>query len=148
MQMNTGPILLSFVATPDNAIRCIQAIQRELPHLAQPGYLTAEELQDAAHQLEVDRALENEEPSALAHSITFWWTSAGIDYYRTYLEKTRAVTPADISRYVRTYLLGQPYVLGVMVSKEMEGAGLSKAALQKLAVPVKPLPAVKKEASR
>ncbi|MGO9829209.1 MAG: M16 family metallopeptidase [Myxococcaceae bacterium] len=147
-QMNTGPILLSFVATPDRALRCIQAIQRELPRLAQPGYLTPEELQDAAHQLEVDRSLENEQPSALAHSLTFWWTSAGLDYYRTYLEKTRAVTPADIARYVRTYLLGQPYVLGVMVSKEMEGAGLSQAALEKLAVPVKPLPPVKKGAQR
>ncbi len=147
-QMNTGPIRLSFVATPDRALACIRAIQAELPRLAQPGYLTAEELRDAGHQLEVDRALENELPSALAHSLTFWWTSAGLEYYRTYLDKARAVTPADIARYTRTYILGRPYILGVMVSKDMEAVGLSRAALQKLAVTVKPQPPVKKEAAR
>ncbi len=147
-QMNTGPIQLSFVATPDRALACIRAIQAELPRLAQPGYFTAEELRDAAHQLEVDRALENEQPSELAHSLTFWWTSAGLEYYQTYLDKARAVTAADIARYMRTYILGRPYVLGVMVSKDMEAAGLSRAALQKLAVTVKPRPPVKKEAAR
>ena len=147
-QMNTGPITLFFDATPDKALTCLKAIQAELPRMAHPDYLTADELRDAAHQLEVQRALENEEPSALAHTLTFWWTSAGIEYYRTYLEKTRAVTPKDIERYMRTYVLGKPYVLGVMVSKEMEAQGLTRAALQKLAVTVKAPPPLKKEAAR
>jgi zinc protease len=147
-QMNTGPIQLRFDATPDKAVGCIKAIQAELPKLVQPDYVSADELRDAAHTLEVQRALENEQPSVLAHTLTFWWTSAGIEYYRTYLEKTRAVTQADIARYMRTYVLGKPYVLGVMVSKDMEAAGLSRAALQKLAVTVKPPPPVKKEAAR
>jgi zinc protease len=146
-QMNTGPIRLTFSAPADKALGCIKAIQAELPRLAQPDYLTAEELQDAAHQLEVDRALENEHSPDLAHTLTFWWTSAGLDYYRTYLEKTRAVTQADIGRYMRTYVLGHPYVLGVLESKEMNAAGLSKAVLQKLAVTVK-LQVVKQEAHR
>jgi zinc protease len=147
-QMNTGPIAFSFDATPDKTLTCLQAIQAELPRMARPDYLTADELRDAAHQLEVQRALENEQPSALAHTLTFWWTSAGIEYYRTYLEKTRAVTPKDIERYMRAYVLGKPYVLSVMVSKEMEAQGLTRAALQKLAVTVKAPPPVKKEAAR
>jgi zinc protease len=147
-QMNTGPIQLSFDATPDKALDCIRAIQAELPRMVQPDYLTAEELRDAAHQLEVQRALENEAPSELAHTLTFWWTSAGLDYYRTYLEKTRAATAADIQRYLRTYVLGKPYVLGVMVSKEMEAEGLSRAALEKLAVTVKAPPAVQVETAK
>lgn len=147
-QMNTGPIQLYFSATPENALRCIRAIQQELPRMANPSYLSAEELQDAAHQLEVDRALENEDSSALAHTISFWWTSAGLDYYRTYLEKTREVRPADISRYMTTYVLGKPYVLGVLASKEMAAAGVSRAALQKLAVTVKAKPTAKLEVAR
>jgi zinc protease len=147
-QMNTGPIQLSFVATRQKALGCIKAIQAQLPRMAHPAYLSSEELQDAAHQLQVDRALENEESSALAHTLTFWWTSAGLDYYRTYLEKTKAVTPADITRYMKTYVLGQPYVLGVLVSKDMEAAGLSRAALQKLAVTVKPQSGPKREPAR
>jgi len=147
-QMNTGPIQLVFDATPEKALGCVKAIQAELPKMVQPGYLTADELRDAAHTLEVQRALENEAPSQLAHTLTFWWTSAGIEYYRTYLEKTRAVTEKDIERYLRSYVLGKPYVLAVMVSKEMEAQGLTRAALAKLAVTVKAPPPVKKEAAR
>jgi zinc protease len=137
-QRNTGPIQLQFDATPQKALACIQAIKAELPRMAEPDYLTDEELRDAAHALEVQRALEIEQPSELAHTLSFWWTSAGLDYYRTYLEKTRAVTRADIARYMRTYVLGKPYILGVLLSKEMEAQGLDRQALEKLAVTVKP----------
>jgi zinc protease len=136
-QRNTGPIQLQFDATPQKALACIQAIQGELPRMAEPDYLTDEELKDAAHALEVQRALEIEQPSELAHTLSFWWTSAGLDYYRTYLNRTRAVSRADIARYMRSYVLGKPYVLGVLLSKEMESMGLSRAALETLAVTVK-----------
>jgi zinc protease len=139
-QRNTGPIQLQFDATPQKAIGCIKAIKAELPRMAEPDYLSDEELRDAQHALEVQRALEIEQPSELAHTLSFWWTSAGLDYYRTYLEKTRAVTRADIARYLRSYVLDKPYVLGVMLSKEMAAAGLSRAALAKLAVTVKAPP--------
>jgi zinc protease len=137
-QRNTGPIQLQFDATPEKTPGCIQAIQAELPAMADPGYLSAEELRDAAHLLEVQRALEIEQPSELAHTLSFWWTSAGLDYYRTYLTRTRAVTPSEIARYMRTYVLGKPYVLGVMLSHAMLQKGLSRAVLEKLAVTVGP----------
>jgi zinc protease len=136
-QRNTGPIQLQFDATPEKTLSCIRAIQEELPAMADADYLSGEELRDAAHALEVQRALEIEQPSELAHTLSFWWTSAGLDYYRTYLAKTRAVTPSDIARYMRTYVLGKPYVLGVMLSPAMLKKGLSRAALRRLAVTVK-----------
>jgi zinc protease len=141
-QRNTGPVELQFDATPEKAVACIQAIQAELPKMGEPDYLTAEELHDAAHALEVQRALEIEQPSELAHTLSFWWATAGLEYYRTYLQKIRTVTPEDIALYMRSYVLGKPYVLGVMVSREMEAQGLSHAKLQKLAVTVyaKPQP--------
>jgi hypothetical protein len=37
---------------------------------------------------------------------------------------------------MRSYVLGKPYVLGVMLSKSMEAQGLTRAALSRLAVPV------------
>lgn len=136
-QRNTGPIQLLFDATPEDTVACIEAIVAELPAMAEPDYLSGEELSDAAHLLEVQRALEIEQPSELAHTLSFWWTTAGLDYYRTYLARTRAVTPADIARYMRTYVLGKPYVLGVMLSKAMESNGLTRAVLEKLAVTVR-----------
>ncbi len=137
-QRNTGPIQLQFDATPAKAVGCIKALQAELSRMADPDYLSDEELRDAQHALEVQRALEIEQPNELAHTLSFWWTSAGLDYYRTYLERTRAVTRGDIARYMRSYVLGKPYVLGVMLSRHMEAAGLSRAELARLAVTVKP----------
>jgi zinc protease len=105
--------------------------------MAETDYLSDEELRDAAHQLEVQRALEIEQPSELAHTLSFWWTSAGLDYYRTYLPRTRAVSRADIARYMRSYVLGKPYILGVLLSRAMASEGLTRAALTRLAVTVK-----------
>jgi zinc protease len=136
-QRSSGPIQLQFDATPEKTLGCIRAIQAELPKMAETDYLSDEELRDAAHQLEVQRALEIEQPSELAHTLSFWWTSAGLDYYRTYLPRTRAVSRADIARYMRSYVLGKPYILGVLLSRAMASEGLTRAALTRLAVTVK-----------
>jgi zinc protease len=147
-QMNTGPSYVLFESTPERAKECIEAIQRELPKMSQPDYLTADELRDAVHRLTVDRALEREKPSDLAHQLTFWWSSAGLDYYQTYLDKAAQVTPADVSRYMRRYLLDRPYVLGVMVSPEMQKKGLDRTSLAKLVRPVRASRTVTREANR
>ncbi len=135
-QRNTGPIQLQFEATPEKALACISAIEAELPKMADPDYLSLEELHDAQHQLQVQRALEIEQPSELAHTLSFWWSTAGLEYYQSYLWQTHAVTQADIARYVRTYVLGKPYILGVLLSKAMQAHGLSRTALERLAIPI------------
>jgi zinc protease len=142
-RMNTGPIMLSLEATPEKADACVKAAMAELPKLKAPDFLSAEEMRNAALRLEVQQVLERERPSAFANSIAFWWASAGLDYYLTYVEKLRQVTHADIARYLDTYVLGKPYVFGVMVSPEMDKKGLSKSHFDALlglppAAPAKP----------
>ena len=119
-QVNVGPITFGFDATPDRADDCVRAVLGELAKLADAGYVTADELRRAAHTLEVDGVRERERPSQLAHSLTFWWASAGLAYYLGYVDELYKVTPADTARYVRTYMLGKPYVFGVMVAPEMK----------------------------
>jgi Predicted Zn-dependent peptidases len=147
-QINTGPSSVQFESTPERTRECVEAIQAELPKMAQPDYLTPDELRDAVHRLAVDRALEREKPSDLAHQLTFWWSSAGLDYYRTYLDRAAEVTPTDVSRYVRRYLLDRPYVLGLMVSPEMQKQGLDRTTLAKLVRPVRAPRRVTQEANR
>jgi zinc protease len=118
-QAHTGPITLSLEATPDKADQCVTAALAELPRMKAPDYLSDAELRNAVRRMEVQRALEREQPSSLAHLITFWWATASIDYYRTYLEKVGQVKRADIARYLDTYVLGKPFVFGVMVSPKM-----------------------------
>ena len=130
-QMNTGPITAVFEATPDKVDACIKGIRGELAKMT-ADYLTAEDLARGAHQLEVQVVQERERPSELAHTLTFWWTSAGLDYYVNYVDNLYKVTPADTARYIATYITGKPFVLGVMVSPEMKTQGLDAAHFQKL----------------
>lgn len=132
-QQNVGPVQVTFQARPDQAAGCLKAILAELPRMKDPGYLSDDELRDAAFRAEMDQLLGRERPSALAHELTFWWATAGIDYWRTYVDHLRQVDRAGIARYLDGYVLGKPFVLGVMTSKEAAaGAKLSAAVLEQV----------------
>jgi zinc protease len=124
---NTGPITLRFSTTADSADACLKAIIAELPRIKSPDYFSDEEMQLAARHFEMVAALERERPVDMAHDLTFWWAVAGMDYYDQRVRKVAAVSRDDIARYVDRYLLGQPYVLGVMLSPETIASGLDQA---------------------
>ena len=55
-----------------------------------------------------------------AHTVSFWWAVAGLDYYLGYIENLKKVTRADMARYVKSYIFGKPYVMGVMLSSDAQ----------------------------
>ncbi|HEX4462868.1 MAG TPA: pitrilysin family protein [Polyangia bacterium] len=118
-QVNTGPISIWWEASPQKADSCVRGILGELTKLRAPGYFSDGEIADAKHHLAVEQALDREKPSELAHALTFWWTSAGLDYYRGYLARVNAVQRADIAKFVDGFMTQKPFVLGVMVSPDM-----------------------------
>jgi zinc protease len=118
-QLNTGPISASFQAMPDQTDACAKGILAELPKLKEPGYFSDEELKSAAYRAELDQMQQREKPSELAHNLSFWWTSAGLDYYLGYVDHLRKAGREEIARYLDGYVLGKPFVFGVLVSPEM-----------------------------
>lgn len=118
-QKNVGPITVSFEAAPDKIDVCTKAVLAELPKMKQPDYLSDEELKNAAHRIEVDQAHERESTSGLSHSLTFWWASAGLDYYANYVDNVKKATRADIARYLDTWVLGKPFIFGALESPEL-----------------------------
>jgi zinc protease len=118
-QRNVGPITFEFEAEPDKTDDCVKAVLAELPKMKAPDYLTAQEMKNAAHKLEVQQALERERPSQLASVLTLWWASSGLDYYLHYVEHLYKVTPAEDGRFMESYVVGKPYVFGALVSPEM-----------------------------
>ncbi len=132
-QRNVGPINVSFSATPKKIDACVAAVFAELGKMAQPGYVTQDELTAAANTLRIDKIKERERSSAFAHIITFWWASAGLDYYRGYVDNVSRVKPADVTKFVTTYISGKPFVFGALVSPEMTKAGVTRAHLKALA---------------
>jgi zinc protease len=132
-QRYVGPITLGLEAAPGKEDRCLRAAIAELPVLAEPQTFTDQELRDGLTRIEVERAGEQESPSGYSHILTFWWSSAGLDYYEGYPAAIQKVTRAQIAAYLHRFVLGQPYVFGAMLAPEVAGKhGLNAAHFEKL----------------
>ena len=136
-QRHTGPITLSAAATPDKIEQAIGAVLAELEQVAVPGYYTDEQLESAKTILAIEDLYSRENMVSFTHTVSFWWATASLDYYRNYIEKLRAVSRADINAYVSKYILGKPFVAGVVVPKDTPLAqSMTPKRLQRLVTQV------------
>ncbi|HEY3053149.1 MAG TPA: pitrilysin family protein [Thermoanaerobaculia bacterium] len=133
-QAHTGPITASALTSPERLDRAHAALLNEIRHITDADYFSDEELSFAKNQLEVSEIYNRERPSNFISTVSFWWASAGLDYYRNYIDNLRKVTRADINNYVRRYIAGKPSVTGVLTSQENVG----KIALLKNAEVIHP----------
>ncbi|QQS32020.1 MAG: insulinase family protein [Acidobacteriota bacterium] len=129
-QRNVGPIVLTLVTTPDKAKAALNAAYAEVAAFDQANYYTDTELSNAKTILESRDLFEREKLSEYAHTLSFWWSSTGIEYFRGYHQMLRATTRADINRYVRTYIKGKPHITVALISSDAQRqAGLTAADL-------------------
>ncbi|MGD9589071.1 MAG: M16 family metallopeptidase [Pyrinomonadaceae bacterium] len=129
-QRNVGPINLVLVTRPEKAKEALKAAYSEVAQFTDAAYFSDAELENAKTILETNDLFEREKLSEYAHILGFWWSSTGIDYFRTYHAKLRAVTRADINRYIKTYIHGKNHVAVALVSPESRrSAGISEADL-------------------
>jgi zinc protease len=129
-QRNVGPITLILQTTPDKAKAATAAAYNEIAHFNDPDYFTDEELESAKALLEADDLYSREKLSEYSHTISFWWASTGLDYFRGYLKRLRATSRADISRYLTTYVQNKPHVgLALLSEDALKASGLTEADL-------------------
>src|SRR5688500_18611965 len=117
-QRNVGPIQIGAQTSPDKARAALRAIYNEVAHFNDKDYFTDEQLESAKALLEADDLYSREKLSTYAHTLSFWWASTGIDYFRGYLGNLRRTSRADISRYITTYIQGKPHVGLALMSEE------------------------------
>ena len=103
---------------PENIREAIRATLWEVEKLSDPDYYTDEQLESAKTMLTVNDIYSREKTSSFAHTLTFWWATAGLDYYLDYIPNLQAVTRDDIARYVNDYIIDEPFVLGLLLSPE------------------------------
>ena len=115
-QRNIGPIQLFMVTTPDKAKAAMKAAYAEIAAFTDPKYFSDEELESAKTTLESRDLFEREKLSEYAHTLGFWWSSTGIDYFHSYHKNLRATSRAQINKYLQTYVLGKPHVALAMIS--------------------------------
>ncbi len=129
-QRNVGPITLSLVTSPDKAKEALRVAYAELAKFDKPGYYSNRQLENAKTLLEVRDLYEREKLSTYSHTLGFWWSSTGIDYFRGYHQNLRAVSRKEINRYVRTYIKGKPHIGVALISgTSQQKAKLSEADL-------------------
>ena len=119
-QRNIGPIVLTLVTTPDKAKAALKAAYAEVAQFDKPDYFTDEELLNAKTLLEARDLFEREKLSEYAHTLGFWWSSTGIEYFRGYYKILRGVSRADTRRYVQTYIQGKPHVGIALISTDAQ----------------------------
>ena len=119
-QRNVGPIQVIAQTTPDKAHAAIKAIYNEIAHFNDKDYFTDEQLENAKALLEADDLYSREKLSDYAHTLAFWWSSTGLDYFRGYLTNLRRTTRTDLSRYLTTYILGKPHVGLALISEDAQ----------------------------
>src|ERR671939_967961 len=129
-QRNVGPIQIIAQTTPDKARAALKAIYNEVAHFNDKDYFTDEQLESAKALLEADDLYSREKLSEYAHTLSFWWASTGLDYFRGYLQNLRKTTRADISRYITTYIQGKPHVGLALISEgSLKASGLTEGDL-------------------
>ena len=119
-QRNVGPINLVAQTSPEKARAAVRAIYNEVAHFNDKDYFTDEQLESAKALLEADDLYSREKLSEYAHTLSFWWASTGIDYFRGYLPTLRRTSRADISRYITTYIQGKPHVALALISEQAQ----------------------------
>ncbi|MGB7068815.1 MAG: pitrilysin family protein [Pyrinomonadaceae bacterium] len=117
-QRNVGPIMIFLITTPEKVKAALEAVYAEVGQFGSPAYFTAEELESSKTILEAQDLFEREKPSEYAHTLGFWWSSTGIEYFRGYHKNLNAVSRADINQYVNTYIIGKPRIGIALLSPE------------------------------
>jgi zinc protease len=117
---HTGPINITFRTTPDKVEAAVAAVKAEVAKFNEPDYFTDEQLETAKTLLAVESIFSREQTSSYAHTVSFWWAVAGLDYYKNYVDNLKKVTRADMARYVTTYIHGKPYVMAILISPESQ----------------------------
>lgn len=119
-QKYTGPITLFMVAKPQGLQEAREIVQKHLLRWADDDYFTDEQLERARRMLTYQELYGREVPSEIVHGISYWWASADLDFYGSYLDGIRSVTRADVQHFVRDYILNKPNVTGLLLTEEMK----------------------------
>jgi zinc protease len=115
---NVGPITVSGQTSPDRLRSALKALDAELREVLTPGYFSVEEMDAAKAQRAVSSAFEREKASAFAHTIGFWWSVSGLEYYMKYVDEMARRSPRQLQDYARKYIIDRPRVVGVLLSPE------------------------------
>ena len=114
-----GGIETGVTPIPDKMKECYAEMMKQISMWGNADYFTDDELAKAKAALKRQQIRSNEKPSSLASQLTFHWCSTSLEYFTDYFPAMDKVTRQDIINYVNKYIVGKPYVAGLIINKEM-----------------------------
>ncbi len=134
---HVGPITISGQTSPEKLRDALKALDAEIARFGQAGYVTTPQIENVKSQRVTSSAFGIEKASSIAHTIGFWWSVVGLDYFLGYNDAMAAQSTRDLQRYVNTYIVGKPRVTGVMMSPAARRAiALTEEELRRMGAPV------------
>ena len=118
----TGPITFLITPNPGKVKECVAAFKEQLDLLDSDDYFTDEQLAVSKKQYEIRSLREEEVTSQFTHTLAYWFCSASIDYFNTYLDNLNKVNREEIKNYVRKYIKGKPYCAGLLLNPSTRAA--------------------------
>lgn len=115
---NVGPIMFVFQTMPEKLKDAVKALSAEIEKFDSPDYYTDEQLETAKNILAVEEIYGRESTSSWIHTVSYWWASAGLNYYENYIKDLKKVARNDINDFIRKYIKGRNYVIGVLISED------------------------------
>jgi zinc protease len=117
-----GPISILGQTTPERLREAMIALDKEIARFADPGYITAEQLESVKAERAVSTAFGEDRASGFAHTLGFWWSVASLEYYMGYVDNMAKQTLEDLRAYARKYIVGKPHIVGVLIDPEARKA--------------------------
>ncbi len=103
------------VPNPTKLKECMKKLNELINDFDSDDFFTDDQLQTAKDQLAIGQTYESEKTSQFVHTVSYWWASASIDYYTTYIDNLKKVSRQDIKTYVNKYIKGKPMVAGILL---------------------------------
>jgi zinc protease len=116
---HVGPISVFAIPNPGKLKEFHTELLNQINKMGDQDYFTDEQLSIAKENLLRNKIRGEEKPSTLSMSLTFWWCSTSLDYFSAYNSNMQKISREDIIRYVKKYIVGQPYVAGLIINEEM-----------------------------
>jgi zinc protease len=114
-----GPVRVLVLPTPSKLKECHEEVLKQVNMWSDNDYFTDEQLQTAKDILLRNKIRNDEKPSQQASGLTYWWCSASLDYMTDYDGSMQKITRTDIQEYAKKYIIGKPYVAGMIINEQM-----------------------------
>jgi len=119
-QAYTGPITIFYVPNPAKFKDAFRALQKQIDQFDADDYFTDEQLETSKSKSINQDIYGREVTTQFVHTLCFWWSSASLDYYFTYLDEIKKINREDIRNYIRKYIKGQTNVKGLQLNPGMQ----------------------------